>query len=142
MDWTKYFTSQAQSRLGNSFPFTSHYSRHIGGGFYAGVKRQQGYGLGGLLAKLGRYVLPILKPMAKSIGKQAIHSGVQMAGDIIEGHNPKQAFKQNFKQGARELFKKVVKKKNPPKKIVKRKRKAKSVVSSKLKRARKQDIFD
>ena len=49
--------------------------------------------------------------MAKSIGKQAIRSGVQMAGDILEGHNPKQAFKQNFKQGARELFKKVVKKK-------------------------------
>ena len=141
MDWTKYYTSQAQSRLGNSFPFTVHYSRQIGGGFYAGVKRQQGYGLGGLLAKLGRYVLPILKPVAKSIGKQAIRSGVQMAGDILEGYNPKQAFKQNFKQGARALFKKVVKK-NPPKKTVKRKRKAKRVVSSKLKRARKQDIFD
>ena len=137
MDWTKNFASQAQSGLGNSFPYADHYSRQIGGGFYAGVKRQQGYGLGGLLAKLGRFVLPILKPVAKSIRKQAIRSGVQMAGDILDGQNPKQAFKQNLKQGTKKLFQKVVKKKP-----VKRKRKAKRVISSKTKRSRQQDIFD
>ena len=135
MDWTKYYSQQAQSGLG--YPYSVHYTRQIGGGFYAGVKRQQGYGLGGLLAKLGRFVLPILKPVAKSIGKQAIRSGVQMAGDILDGQSPKQAFKQNLKQGTKELFSKAVRKKP-----VKRKRKAKRVISSKTKRARKQDIFD
>ena len=60
-----------------------------------------------------------------------------MAGDILDGQNPKQAFKQNLKQGTKKLFQKVVKKKP-----VKRKRKAKRVISSKTKRSRQQDIFD
>ena len=47
MNWTKYYTEQANSGFGRSFPFATHYTNQIGGGFYAGVKRQQGYGLGG-----------------------------------------------------------------------------------------------
>ena len=144
MDWTKYYSHQARSSLG--YPHTVHFTRQIGGGFYSGVKRQQGYGLGGLLAKLGRFVLPILKPVAKSIGKQAIQSGVQMAGDILDGQNPKQAFKQNLKQGTKQLFRKVVKRKSKPvkrkSKPVKRKRKSKKTISSKAKRSTKLDIFD
>ena len=79
--------------------------------------------------------------MAKSIGKQALKSGAQMAGDILEGQSPKQAFKQNLKQGAKELFVKAVRKKNPPRKAVKRKRKARNTSISKVKRSKKQDIF-
>ena len=141
MDWTKYYCNQTRCGLGNSAPYATHYTRQIGGGFYSGVKRQQGYGLGGLLAKLGRFVLPILKPVAKSIGKQALKSGAQMAGDLLEGQSPKQAFKQNLKQGAKELFVKAVRKKNPPRKAVKRKRKARNTSMSKVKRSKKQDIF-
>ena len=135
MDWAQYYSLQAHS--GSSQ--TVHFTRQIGGGFYSGVRKQQGYGLGGLLAKLGRFVLPILKPVAKSIGKQAIRSGAQIAGDILDGQNPKQAFKQNLRQGTKELFQKAVKKKLKP---VKRKRKSKKVISSKTKRSKKLDIFD
>ena len=142
MNWINYCESQVQCGLGNSVPYTDHFSNQIGGSFYAGVKRQQGYGLGGLLAKLGRYVVPLLKPIAKSVGKQAIRSGISLAGDILEGHNPKEAFKQNLKDGTKKLFKKVVKINTPAKKTVKRKRKAKKVISSKSKRPRTQDIFD
>ena len=141
MDWSKYYCNQAKCGLGNSATYATHYTRQIGGGFYSGVKRQQGYGLGGLLAKLGRFVLPILKPVAKSIGRQALKSGAQMAGDILEGQNPKQAFKRNLKQGAKELFVKAVGKKNPPRKGNKRKRKAPNTSISKVKRLKKQDIF-
>ena len=135
MDWARYYSLQAHSGLCQP----AHFTRQIGGGFYSGVRKQQGYGLGGLLAKLGRFVLPILKPVVKSIGKQAIRSGAQIAGDILDGQNPKQAFKQNLRQGTKELFQKVVKKKLKP---VKRKRKSKKVISSKTKRSKKLDIFD
>ena len=142
MNWARYYTEQANSGLGRSFPFATHNTNQIGGGFYAGVKRQQGYGLGGILAKLGRFVLPILKPVAKSIGKQAIKSGAQFAGDILDGSSPKQALKRNLKQGARELFNKAVKRKKAPAKTLKRKRKVKRGPISKTKRLKKQDIFD
>ena len=60
--------------------------------------------------------MPLLKPIAKSVGKQAIRSGISLAGDILEGHNPKEAFKQNLKDGTNKLFQKVVKINTPPKK--------------------------
>ena len=143
MHWESYYREQAHSGFGRSFPFDKHYATQIGGGgFYAGVKRQQGYGLGGVLAKLGRFVLPLLKPIAKSVGKQVIQSGAQFAGDIINGQKPKQAFKQNLKRGAKQLFQKAIKRKTSPSKRVKRKRTVKRASISKAKRSRKQDIFD
>ena len=139
MDWTKYYREQACLSPGRSFPFDTHYKTQIGGGgFYAGVKHQQGYGLGGLFSKLGRFVIPLLKPVAKSIGKQVVRTGTLLADDILNGENPKQALKKNLKRGAKELFQKAV----APKKRLKRKNTAKKGVIPKKKRPRKLDIFD
>ena len=141
MNWTKYYCDQAGLAPGRSFPFERHYKTQIGGGgFYSGVKYQQGYGLGGLFSKLGRFVIPLLKPVAKSIGKQVVRSGTQLADDILNGQNPKQAFKKNLKQGAKELFHQAIKK--PAKRANKRKKSNKSGVISKKRRTRKLDIFD
>ena len=102
MNWTKYYCDQAGLAPGRSFPFERHYKTQIGGGgFYSGVKYQQGYGLGGLFSKLGRFVIPLLKPVAKSIGKQVVRSGTQLADDILNGQNPKQAFKKKFEAGCK-----------------------------------------
>ena len=94
--------------------------------------------MGGLLAKIGRMVLPILKPVAKSVGRQIIKSGAQFAGDVIDGKNVKEAFQQNVSQGVKELGKNVIQ----PKRGVKRKRKVANNVISKRRRSRQQDIFD
>ena len=136
MNWSKYYSDQLSTT--QSVTFQSHYRTQVGGGFYTGVRRQQGYGLGGLFAKLGRYIVPLLKPVAKSIGKQVIRSGTRLAGDILDGETPKQALKQNLKRGAKELFQEVVKDRNPRK----RKRTSKKTPISKKKRSRKLDIFD
>ena len=109
MNWEKYYSDQARLSPGRSFPYDTHYKTQIGGGFYAGVKRQYGYGLGGLFSKLGRYVIPFLKPVAKTIGKQVVRSGSLLADDILNGQSPKLAFKKNLKQGAKELFEKATK---------------------------------
>ena len=142
MNWTKYYSDQARLSPGRSFPYDTHYKTQIGGGFYTGVKRQYGYGLGGLFSKLGRYVLPLLKPVAKTIGKQVVRSGTLLADDILNGQNPKLAFKKNLKRGAKELFEKAAKPKKGPKKSLKRKNTSKKGSISKKKRSRKLDIFD
>ena len=139
MDWTLHFEKQAKSGFGSPIHYETHFKHQIGGGgFYVGAKYQKGYGLGGLLAKIGRMVLPILKPVAKSLGKQIIKSGAQFAGDVIDGKNVKEAFQQNVSQGVKELGKNVIQ----PKRGVKRKRKVANNVISKRRRSRQQDIFD
>ena len=142
MNWEKYYSDQARLSPGRSFPYDTHYKTQIGGGFYTGVKRQYGYGLGGLFSKLGRYVIPLLKPVAKTIGKQVVRSGTLLADDILNGQSPKLAFKKNLKQGAKELFEKATKPKKTPKKSLKRKHTSKKGSISKKKRSRKLDIFD
>lgn len=137
MNWTKYYSDQARLPPGRSFE--SHYKTQIGGGgFYAGVKRQHGYGLGGLFAKLGRFVMPLLKPAAKSIGRQVVRSGTLLADDILNGADPKEAFKKNLKRGAKELFHKATNQS----KAHKRKGSAKKGPSSKKRRSRTLDVFD
>ena len=139
MDWTLHFEKQAKSGVGRPIHYETHFKHQIGGGgFYVGAKYQKGYGLGGLLAKIGRMVLPILKPVAKSLGKQIIKSGAQFAGDVIDGKNVKEAFQQNVSQGVKELGKNVIQ----PRRGVKRKRKVTNNVISKRRRSRQQDIFD
>lgn len=146
MNWEKYYIEQANSSFERPFPFSNHYTSQIGGGpFYTGVRKQQGYGLGGLLSKLGRFVLPLIKPVAKSIGKQVLKSGAQFAGEILAGEDPKQSFKRNLKQGAKALFvkgKKNIQKKAASRRGVKRKNNTQPRNISKLKRLKTQDIFN
>ena len=140
-----YYRKQAQSGLASPFPFTDHFTVQSGGGgpFYSGKARQQGYGIGGLLAKLGRFIVPIFKPMAKSIGKQVLRSGVRFATDVIDGANPKDAFHRNLKQGAKQLIQKGKSSMiSAPHRGHKRKGARRNTVSSKGKRNRKQDVFD
>ena len=136
MGWPQYYTNQARSSPGRSFPFETHYKTQIGGGFYAGVKHQQGYGLGGIFSKIGRFVMPLLKPVAKSIGRQFLRSGTLLAEDILNGENPAAAFEKNLKRRPKELFQKASKPKN------KKRRVSKKPVISKKKRPRKRDVFD
>lgn len=142
MDWTLYFEKQAQKGFEQPIHYEDHFKHQIGGSFYVGARKQLGYGLGGLLAKIGRMVIPILKPVAKSLGRQVLKSGARFAGDVINGQNAKQAFKQNLQQGAKELFMNTTQRGRVRKKVVKRGRGRKNNAISNLKRPRQQDIFD
>ena len=71
-------------------------------GFYSGVQYQKGYGLGSLLAALRNFILPILKPVAKAVGQQAlkaVHVPV-LAMDVLAGKPTVKALSQCFCQGA------------------------------------------
>ena len=124
MDWTLHFERQAKDGFARPIQYDDHYKRQIGGGgFYAGVRQQKGYGLGGLLARLGRMVIPILKPVVKTLGKQVIKSGARFAEEVIDGESPREAFNRNASQGVKELLmpKGVKKKRKPRKRVISKK---------------------
>ena len=50
---------------------------------FRGDPYQRGRGLGGFLGRLFRGLLPIAKSAAKAIGKEALKTGVGVAGDVL-----------------------------------------------------------
>ena len=74
--------------------------------FFAGAQQQKGYGLGGVLASIGRAV--IFKSGARAIGREAMRSGMQFASDVLEGQNVKQAAVRKAKQAGSSLLKRTI----------------------------------
>ena len=55
----------------------------------------RGHGLGGFFSSLFRRALPFLQLGAKYAGKKLVRTGANVLDDIIEGHEPKTALKNN-----------------------------------------------
>lgn len=93
---------------------------------------QRGYGLGGILSGLFRSALPVLTRGAKTIGKQALQTGLQMANDALNGQTdttPRRP-RNTRPVGVR-------------KRAIKRKSRGRSAISSVRKRPKRSlDIFD
>ena len=70
------------------------------GGAYSGDRFQRGYGLGSIFGSLIRTILPVV---AKTVGKQALRTGAEVAGDFLQGGNIKQSIKTRGRQGVRNL---------------------------------------
>ena len=86
-----------------------------GYGFFAGVSRQRGHGVGGILRNLWRYLRPLAtsaKPIAmdalKEIGKQGLESGARALNAVAEGQSIGEAVATEGKEGARKLAEKAV----------------------------------
>ena len=104
-----------------------------GGSFYSGdILYQRGYGIGSILSRLGRYVIPLAKRAVKVVGKQAIRTGRDFAADVIAGDDPGIAAKRNLKRGAEALLRRGDKRRRQtPSKIIstkKRRRKERKYV--------------
>jgi hypothetical protein len=86
--------------------------------FFNGPAYQRGRGLGGLFGKIFRAAVPLLKgtvaPMlktgAKAVAKEALRTGVGVAGDMLEGGSGVESFKLRGKAGARRLAQQGVRK--------------------------------
>lgn len=68
---------------------------------------QHGQGLGGLF-NLVRGVFPILKPIAKTIGKQVVRTGMNIAKDVVRGTNFKTALKRRGVQAIKSSISQLV----------------------------------
>ena len=95
-----YYTKQVEEPLDDSI--NGYYENQVGSGgsFYSGVQYQKGYGLGGLLASFGHVILPLLKPMAKVVGCQALKMVPGLAMDVLSGKPAVKALINCVRQGA------------------------------------------
>ena len=101
VNWQTLFRNQAiQTGHGKYFKAYSQY--------------QRGHGVGSFLRSLFRSVLPLAKsaiPFVKSAGKavakQALISGTDLAGDILDGHSIKRAAKRRGRQAGKRIIKKA-----------------------------------
>ena len=121
--------------------YEDYYVKQVGNGLpvFRGTSFQKGYGIGSVFGSIGQAVLPLLKSGAKAVGKEALKSGTQFLGDILEGNNVKQAAATRAKTAGKNLFPSAVThfSDSPPgerQRKRKRKTKTKSV-------KRKRDIF-
>lgn len=51
---------------------------------YIGTANQKGHGIGSFLGGLFRRILPLLRSGAKAVGREALRTGVNVAGDVLE----------------------------------------------------------
>ena len=110
----------------NSKSYENYYLSQVGSGgpYYSGAQFQRGYGLSNIFSSIGKTILPLLKTTAKTVGRQALKSGVAFASDVINGQNAKQAAINRAKEAGSTLLNNAIRKrKKMPKKVQKKRRK-------------------
>jgi hypothetical protein len=85
--YLKYYLDQAQNRVqsGGDMPA------------FAGVRYQRGHGLGAIFAKI-RAALPWF---FKSVGRQALQTGVDVAHDVLDGRKLREVIAPRLLEGAK-----------------------------------------
>ena len=106
---------------------------------------QRGDGVGGLFSSIGRVVLPMIKSGIKTVGKEVLRSGAELASDALRGKNLKKAAIHRAKQSGVNLLKRRAAPQPPGEPFqppLKRRRKRQSTIKrSKTSSTRSKDIF-
>ena len=115
--------------------YEEYYLKQTGNGMpaFTGAQYQRGHGLGNMLRSLTKFALPMLKKGVRSVGKQVLKTGMNIAQDAMHGQNIKSAAKRHLSQGITELVTQHGrgKRMGPPGERIKRKKQKKSVKRSK-----------
>lgn len=90
---------------------------------YKGKRYMPGMGLGSVLSSAFKWVAPLVKKGAMSLGKRALASGVEVMRDVAAGQNFSQSLKNNMREAGDtlledlgdEMVKKTASMKNPRK---------------------------
>lgn len=75
--------------------FDQYYAQQSGGGLpvFYGARMQRGHGIGNIFASIARFAMPIIRRIAPALGRKALQTGAQIAGDIAAGQSFKDATK-------------------------------------------------
>lgn len=113
--------------------YRNYYTQQNGNGLsvFKGATIQCGRGIGGFFSRVMRGAMPLLKSGAKTIGRQLIDSGANLAKDLISGEDFKRAATRNFSTGGRKLLSTLTGNSNSDRPIS-RKRKLKSTSSKRI----------
>ena len=73
--------------------YHDYYIHQAGKGYpvFAGRRYQRGHGFGSIFGGLFKAAMPLLKRGAKTLGREALQTGLNIAGDVVQGRNIKQA---------------------------------------------------
>lgn len=98
--YDEYFDMQTGSGARTGYGGISH--------VYIGSPNQRGHGIGSFLGGLFRRIIPLLKQGARTVGKEALRSGINMATDIMDsGIHPREAFKTRLRESGENLKRKA-----------------------------------
>lgn len=125
--------------------YENHYLQQTGRGLpvFQGARVQKGHGLGNVLGSLFRSAMPLLKKGVKSLGKEALRTGVEIAGDVLDGRSIRESARNRGVAAGKRVAKRAVSSVVGSAGVKKRKR---ATSSGRIKRAgtvkRSRDIFD
>ena len=96
--------------------YQDYYLHQAGSGYpvYAGSRVQKGHGLGSVFGGLFKAAMPLLKKGAKTLGREALRTGLNIAGDVVQGKNVKQAAQSRLKMAGKDLVNKAIGYAGPP----------------------------
>lgn len=75
-----------------------------GAKYFQGQRYMRGYGI---LGNIGKFLLPIAKNLATSVGSEGIEAGSKVLKDVTEGKNLTDALKEHSKKGLENLAEKI-----------------------------------
>ncbi len=75
--------------------YADYYARQVSGEppYFSGARVHRGHGFGSLFSGLLRTVAPLITRGAAALGKRALTTGAQIAGDVVADKNVKKAAK-------------------------------------------------
>jgi len=85
--------------------YENYYVNQSGHGIsvFQGSRGHRGHGIGSTLAGLFRSAVPMLKRGLAAFGKQALATGLQVAGDMADGHSFSDSAKLRTREGIKRL---------------------------------------
>ena len=124
--------------------YDDYYARQVGGAlpYFTGARVQRGHGFGSLFSGLLRSVAPLIRRGALTLGKHALSTGVQIAGDAVAGKDIKKAAKRRATAAGRYMMQSLLNTPPPPGKRMKRiKQVAPRRRVTSIKRRQRTDVF-
>lgn len=113
-----YFVKKAiLNQKGDGFSVFQEYNPQTGGFLpfaptlsliqYLSRRGQKGDGFGSFLKGLFRAAIPLFKSGAKAVGKQAVHTGIDIVRDVAQGHNWKEASQKRLNEAGDAIVEKT-----------------------------------
>jgi hypothetical protein len=96
--------------------YQDYYIYQAGKGYpvFGGRRYQRGHGLGSIFGGLFKAAMPLLKKGTKTLGREALKTGLNIAGDVVQGRNIKWAAKSRLKSTRQNLLQKAMDTVGPP----------------------------
>lgn len=111
-----YYVQQIRcNQRGRGMPYFKEYDPQKGGfasaalypilyQYYLSRNNQNGAGWGSFFKSFIRTLIPVAKKVGKTLGKQAIHTGIDIARDVSLGHNWKEASEKRLEEAGDNLI--------------------------------------